>query len=142
VDAATAKIVNLEATAGSALAPISSLLLQTESIASSKIEMISASSEDYARATRGNRSNDSTTLMVAAMVAISELLSSVNAYHKIRLQQVLQAHRILTTDDSLESNYAGRRRDMQNWVGGRDHSPRGALLIPPPPEEVPSSSKT
>lgn len=118
IDKATAMIVHLEAIVRGVLAPIASLLLRTESIASSKIEMISASSEDYARATRGNRSNDSTTSMVAVMVAISELLSSV-------------------TDDSLESNYASRLRDMQKWVGGSDHSPRGALLIPPPPEVLP-----
>ena len=26
---------------------------------------------------------------------------------------------------------------MQNWIGGSDFSPRGALYIPPPPETVP-----
>jgi len=25
---------------------------------------------------------------------------------------------------------------MQNWVGGSDHSPRGALHVPPVPERV------
>ena len=25
---------------------------------------------------------------------------------------------------------------MQNWIGGSDHSPRGALYVPPPPETV------
>ena len=99
--------------------------------------MIAASSEDYARATHGNRSNDSATSMVAATAAIFELVSSVTADRHIRLPQVLDAHRILMSSDSLESNYAGRLRDMQNWVGGSDHSPRGALLIPPPPEAVP-----
>ena len=137
IDEATARIVHLEAIAGGVLAPIASLLLRTESIASSKIELIAASSEDYARASHGNRSNDSATSMVAATAAIFELLSSVTADRHIGLQQVLDAHRILMSGDSLESNYAGRLRDVQNWVGGSDHSPRGALLIPPPPEVVP-----
>ena len=39
-------------------------------------------------------------------------------------------------DDPGESAYAGRLRDMQNWIGGSDHSPRGALYVPPPPETV------
>ncbi len=137
IDAATAQIANLEATAGSTLAPISSLLLRTESVASSKIEMISASIEDYARATHGNRSNDSATSMVAATSAISELLSSVTTDRKIGLPQLLNAHRTLMVADSFESDYAGRMRDMQNWVGGSDYSPRHALLIPPPPELLP-----
>ncbi len=136
IDTATAQIVNLESTVGSTLAPISSLLLRTESIASSKIEMISASSEDYTRAAHGNRSNDSATAMVAATSAISELLTSVTTDRHIELPQLLNTHRTLMIADSFESNYAGRMRDMQNWVGGSDHSPRGALLIPPPPEFI------
>jgi Fic family protein len=31
-----------------------------------------------------------------------------------------------------EERCAGRIRDVQNWVGGSDYSPRGALLVPPP----------
>jgi len=137
VDIATAKIMNLEANAASALTPISALLLRTESIASSKIEMIAASSEDYARAAHGNRSNESATSMVAATAAVVELLRSVTINQDIRLPQLLDAHRILIADDTVESHYAGRVRDMQNWVGGSDHSPNHALLVPPPPELLP-----
>ncbi|WP_231637147.1 Fic family protein [Microbacterium sp. No. 7] len=39
-------------------------------------------------------------------------------------------------DDPGEAAYAGRVRDMQNWIGGSDHSPRDALFVPPPPEIV------
>lgn len=41
-------------------------------------------------------------------------------------------------DDEFESAYAGQLRDMQNWIGGSDFSPRGALYVPPPPETVDS----
>ena len=40
-------------------------------------------------------------------------------------------------DDALESAAAGELRTVQNWIGGSDFSPRGALYIPPPPETVP-----
>lgn len=40
--------------------------------------------------------------------------------------------------DAHESGYAGPIRDVHNWIGGSDHSPRGALYVPPPPETVPA----
>ena len=46
------------------------------------------------------------------------------------------AHRTLMADDAYEASYAGRVRDMQNWIGGSDHSPRGAMYVPPPPTTV------
>jgi Fic family protein len=41
-------------------------------------------------------------------------------------------------DDRFEAAYAGRLRDMQNWIGGSDYSPRDALHVPPAPERVPA----
>lgn len=38
--------------------------------------------------------------------------------------------------DPLEGAYAGRFRDMQNWLGGSDFSPRDAIHVPPPAHEV------
>lgn len=38
--------------------------------------------------------------------------------------------------DPHEKAYAGRLRDMQNWIGGSDWSPREALYVPPPPRTV------
>ena len=35
-------------------------------------------------------------------------------------------------NESGEERYVGRIRDVQNWVGGSDYSPRAALLVPPP----------
>jgi hypothetical protein len=39
-------------------------------------------------------------------------------------------------DDRSGSAYGGRLRDRQNWIGGSDHSPLGAVYVPPPPETV------
>ena len=39
-------------------------------------------------------------------------------------------------DDPQERAYAGRPREMQNWIEGSDHSPRNATYVPPPPRTV------
>ncbi|WP_231637148.1 hypothetical protein [Microbacterium sp. No. 7] len=49
-------------------------LLRGESVASSKIERISASTEDYARALGGSRANASASSMVAASAALHRLV--------------------------------------------------------------------
>jgi Fic family protein len=53
------------------------------------------------------------------------------------LAAITSAHEALMRDDPYETRFAGRFRDMQNWIGGSDYSPRGALYVPPPPDEVP-----
>jgi len=61
---AESAIAALDATSAGVLEPLSLLLLRTESIASSKIERVDASTRDYARALHGIRSNTSATSMV------------------------------------------------------------------------------
>ncbi|WP_082612195.1 MULTISPECIES: Fic family protein [unclassified Nocardioides] len=122
----------LDATHGRELASLSTLLLRAESVASSKIEQVEASMDDYARALHGNRSNASATSMVASTRALDDLISSVTDGSPILLDRILRAHGVLMADDPSEAPYAGRLRDMQNWIGGSDHSPRGAWYVPPP----------
>ncbi len=117
-------------------AALSRFMMRTESVASSKIERISASAADYARALAGNRSNSSATSMVAASTALHRLVSDVGERAAFTLDDLLAAHRALMQDDPVEADYAGRLRDMQNWIGGSDHSPRDALYVPPAPERV------
>jgi Fic family protein len=105
-------------------------------VASSKIEQIDAPFDDYARALHGNRSNPSAISMVASTRALADLIGSVDGGRPVTLDKVLSAHRILMADDPSERSYAGQVRDMQNWIGGSDHSPRGTLYVPPPPDTV------
>ncbi len=116
-------------------AALSRFMVRSESAASSKIEHISANAHDYAKALAGNKSNTSATSMVAASAALHELISAVGA-GQFALSHVLNAHRALMRDDPDQAGYAGRIRDMQNWIGGSDHSPRNALFVPPPPARV------
>lgn len=135
LDNALRSIAALDNTHGSALHALGSLLLRTEAVASSKIESIEASMDDYARAMFGSRQNDSALSMVAATHAFEAFLESVRE-GDITLTAVKEAHRELMEGDPGERAYAGHFRDVQNWIGGSDFSPRGAIFIPPPPEFV------
>lgn len=125
------EVSRLDSEYGAHLAPLSGMMLRTEAIASSKIEDEYASVEDYLRAMYGNRSNRSAMAMVHATDAIDHLLRT-----GIDRRSVLESHRRLMADAGLEAMYAGKYRRVQNWIGGSDHSPRGALHVPPPPGEV------
>lgn len=111
-------------------------LVRSESVASSKIERVSATVDDFARALGGSRANASASSMVAGSGALHRLVQRTGETGRIHLDDLLTAHRDLMADDPAEATYAGRLRDMQNWIGGSNHSPRGALFVPPPPELV------
>lgn len=74
--------------------------------------------------------------MVASTNALDHLIASVAGGADLTLANIHRAHAVLMADDPYEKDYAGRFRDMQNWIGGSDYSPRGALFVPPPPETV------
>ena len=134
--AAESAIAALDTASAGVLDPLSLLLLRTESVASSKIELLEASTRDYARALHGIRSNASATSMVAAGAALQSMLTATSVGSEVTLTQLLRAHEILMADDPGELRHAGKLRPVQNWVGGSDHSPLRALLVPPPPEDV------
>ncbi|MFT4188494.1 MAG: Fic family protein [Aeromicrobium sp.] len=135
-DEALAAVTRLDSLHGEHLEALSMLLLRAESVASSKIEQVEASVEDFARAAHGMRSNASATSMVASAAALDSLIASVDGNGLITLDNILAAHRTLMADDPHEARYAGRLRDMQNWIGGSDHAPRHALYVPPPADMV------
>jgi len=115
---------------------LENLLLRGESVASSKIEGIAASTEDFAKALYGIKSNQTATLMAAGTEAISLLISSAARDAPIMLDSIRDAHGLLMRADPRENPHAGRLRDVQNWIGGSDHSPRNALFVPPAPDRV------
>ncbi|WP_245723553.1 Fic family protein [Paramicrobacterium humi] len=117
-------------------AALSRFMMRTESVASSKIERITADASDYAKALVGNRSNSSATSMVAASAALHSLVTGVGDRGAFALDDLIAAHHALMKNDAHEADYAGRMRDIQNWIGGSDHSPREALHVPPAPERV------
>lgn len=130
-DTAVRTIARLDETSGEHLTSLATLLLRAESVASSKIEHEDASIEDFARAMHGVKANASATSMVAAAGAMDCLLNG-----PIDTEGIRDAQYRLMSHDPTERSYAGRWRDMQNWIGGSNHSPRNALYVPPPPELV------
>lgn len=136
IEEALREIAALDTGHGANLSALGVMLLRTESVASSKIEHVEADVTDYARALHGMKSNPSAVSMAAATVALDQLIASVNRGADVTLEAILRAHEALMLEDPGEAAYAGRVRDVQNWIGGSDYSPRNALYVPPPPETV------
>ena len=135
-EAAIGAISALDNTHGKTLTSLDRLLIRAESIASSKIENIFATSEEYARALYGNNSNSSAVAMVAGTEALTSLIASVGPGKMITESAIKGAHRTLMKMVPREQGSAGKYRLVQNWVDGSNYSPLGALFVPPPPENV------
>lgn len=137
IDQATAAVGAVDAHEGFQLPYLETFLLRTEAVSSSRIERHVATLDDIARATIGVKSSKDGQVTVAAARAMSRLVESVTATDAIETEQILAAHEALMKHDATDWHYAGRWRDVQNWIGGSDYSPRGAVHVPPPPEIVP-----
>ncbi len=112
-------------------AAMARFMIRSESVASSKIERVSASTEDFARALAGQKSNSSAVSMVASTAALSTMVAAAGSRGTIEKTDILTAHQALMRDDPAEGAYAGKLRDSQNWIGGSGYSPRNALYVPP-----------
>jgi Fic family protein len=128
---------HLDLVHGRTLDGLNHLQLRTESVDSSKIENVDASLADYGRALLGAGANASAVSMASATAALTRMIRDAEATRSIRADAVLQAHHDLFRRHPDEAHRAGTFRTTQNWVGGSDYSPIGALHVPPPPETVP-----
>jgi len=117
------------------LAGLGELLVRSEAVASSKIEHVYSSLNDLARASVGADAAAGARSTIAASRALTALAASC-ADGPLTHDAILAAHHVLLEGDLLEGQYAGRSRPLQNWVGGSDFSPRGALHVPPPADLV------
>ena len=136
LETAVADLREVDSGSRALLTTMSSFMVRTDSVASSKIESIEASTEDFARAIAGSRANQSASLMAAGVSAIVSLIDSVGASGEFTTASILEAHQNLFRDDETESRFAGQFREVQNWIGGSNYSPYLADYIPPPPELV------
>jgi Fic family protein len=127
---------HLDLVHGRSMDGLNHLQLRAESVDSSKIENIEASLADYGRALLGTRASASAVSMASATRAMARLIDDAARTRRIRLDAVLDAHRELFARHPDEAHRAGSLRTTQNWVGGSDYSPLGALHVPPPPETV------
>lgn len=138
VERAAVAIVRLDSDQGTHLAGLGAFLLRSEAVSSSRIEQVLASRKDFARAMVGAKATGSGRSTVAAVRALEGLVTAAGRDGVVTEEALLSAHHDLMAGDPDEKRYAGRYRDVQNWIRGSDHSPLGAVHVPPPPDLVPA----
>jgi Fic family protein len=129
VEEAQIAAVRLDASGGPHLAALSGFLLRSESVASSKIERINPDPAESAKAFAGIEAGRDARLVAAAATAVTSL---INSPRPLDPGAIMEAHRLLLSNDPSQANELGQYRDVQNWIGGSDFSPRNALYVPPP----------
>lgn len=113
------------------IAPMSAILLRTESASSSQIENLTAGARQIALAELGEHANANARLVrgnVRAMEAALRLSESIDQ------ESILAMHLALLGDS--QPHHAGQWRDQQVWIGGSDAGPHRADFIPPHHERV------
>ncbi|MCL2467331.1 MAG: Fic family protein [Micrococcales bacterium] len=133
---AAVDIALLEHEAGGHLASLEPFLARTEAIASSRIEEQLTTVDQLARAEAGIGAPRGARTVKAAIDGLHLLVE--RSQDGVTLDTLLAAHAPLLADDPAERHYAGRLRDVQNWIGGSDHAPVGAVHVPPHPDRVPA----
>lgn len=131
VEEATLRLRSVDAAGATGLAAVA--LLRTESSASSKIEQIEIGQRYVGRALAGLPTQQRSAREVAANVAALQVALTV-ADGDLAPEVFDDIHGVLLPDEP----WAGRVREVQNWVGGSDHSPRDARFVPPEPARVPA----
>lgn len=136
-------VASLQRRAGPDLAALSGALLRSESVASSRIEYLNAPHQDVAlaalgmaRGGTGPAARTAARAMAANMSAMVRALEVGDTHRPVTVQDVLEVHRVLMEDDRLTASEAGMIRVVQNWIGGSDYSPRGAMFVPPDPRRL------
>lgn len=133
--AALVDIAVLERTYADQVATLEPFLLRTEAIASSRIEEELTTVDQLARAQHGISAPKTARTVKGAIDGLALLVE--RSADGVELDDILAAHRPLMADDAEEKWYAGQLRDVQNWIGGSNRSPAGAVHVPPAPGRVP-----
>jgi Fic family protein len=133
-DRATIEIARFDGEAQGALLPFTSILLRSESAASSQIENVTASAKAVLMAEAGDTSRQNASLVAAntaTMRAALELSDHLDG------DAILRMHAALLAKSHPE--WAGKWRGEQVWIGGRSNSPHNALFVPPTHQRVPAA---
>jgi Fic family protein len=116
------------------LTALAGALLRSESVASSKIEHLRASQREVGLAMlRGVPVHSAAAHVAANVRAMTTAVDTACPDTPYTVEDLLTVHRTLLEGDPDVGQWAGHLRGEQNWIGGSDHSPRGALFVPPPP---------
>ncbi|MGO4651150.1 Fic family protein [Arthrobacter sp. 2RAF22] len=119
---------------GKHLRPFVSLMLRSESVASSQIENLTASARSLGEAELGVEDKANATLVVRNVRAMETALAAAD---HLTPESVLDMHRALM-DGTRDADVAGHWRDQQVWIGTSQYSPIGAEFVPPHHSRVPA----
>jgi Fic family protein len=130
-DAAT-EIARFDTEVGHEIAPFASVLLRSESAASSKIENLSASARAIAEAELGPYGRSRNAKQIVANVRAMD--AAVALADRIDADAILEMHHALLVGSAPD--IAGRWRNEQVWIGGSNYGPHDAMFIPPHHDHV------
>ncbi|NIL74923.1 hypothetical protein RhoFasB10_01015 [Rhodococcus sp. B10] len=108
------------------LAPMTSVLLRSESAASSQIENLTVGARSLALAELGSPSSRNASIVSGNVRAMEAALA---ASATVSAESVLEMHRALM--EPAGDPDAGRWRTQQVWIGGSDFGPHRAEFVPP-----------
>lgn len=130
---AATEIARFDAEVGRDVASFSSILLRSESAASSRIENLTASAKAIALAELGDHNRHNATEIVSNTRAMR---SALDLADRLDGQTIVDMHEALLGGTHPE--WTGTWRDQQVWIGGRN-SPHSALFVPPHRDRVPAA---
>ena len=136
LERASSAVAILDTSVGPLLSGVSSALLQSESVGSSRIEHLMTNARDLGLAAIGEMKLRSVAAQVWANVSAMERSVRLAESGSLGLASLLDVHRTLMVADPYEGAWAGKFREAQSWIGGSDSCPRDALFVPPVPELV------
>lgn len=131
LDEASAEISRFDAEQAAEIAPFASILLRSESAASSQIENLTASVKAIALAELGDDGRTNARLIVANTRAMQAALALAD---KLDRAAILNMHTALMGDTHPECT--GHWRKIQVWIGGGHYGPHNAAFVPPHPTRV------
>jgi Fic family protein len=131
---ASHEIARFDADLGGEIAPIGTVLLRSESAASSQIEQLTASARAIAEAEIGDTGRHNAAQIVANTRAMTAAIAMAD---QLDGDSILAMHRALM--DAAEPDIAGTWRTSQVWVGGSALGPHGALFVAPHHSRVPAA---
>lgn len=134
VDDASQAIARFDARAGHDLSNYSSLLLRSESAASSQIEQLTASARNIALAELRPTAKENASLIVANTRAVQAAIALAD---DLSPQAILATHKALL--EASQPEIVGKWRDQQVWIGGKAYGPHEALFVPPHHQHVPAA---
>ncbi|MFY9921279.1 MAG: Fic family protein [Mycobacterium sp.] len=129
---ASQEIARFDTELGNEIAPFASVLLRSESAASSKIENLSASARAIAEAEILGGTGRRTAAMIVANTEAMQ--AAVALADQIDADAILAMHAALM--HASEPDIAGKWRTGQVWIGGGDFGPRGADFVAPHQDRV------